>query len=142
MTVGFSLAFVSHPDMPRAAFFTCQQHAPEHFWKREYQTHANGAETIIEVALVAREPELYADFLESLAGATASFVGTDSVAVPTGRGRVMCVSPKSFEARYGSVPPALDHGPRVRGVCDRCAGAWRRRCPWNSRAFHESRRME
>ena len=27
----------------RAVFFTCQQTAPEHFWKPAYQTHENGA---------------------------------------------------------------------------------------------------
>ena len=36
VTVSFSLTFVTHPDMPQAAFFTCQQHAPEHFWKADY----------------------------------------------------------------------------------------------------------
>ena len=29
VTVGFSLAFATHADMPRAAFFYCQQHAPQ-----------------------------------------------------------------------------------------------------------------
>ena len=43
VTVGFSLAFATHADMPRAAFFYCQQHAPEYFWKSEYQRHANTA---------------------------------------------------------------------------------------------------
>src|SRR6185295_4118129 len=41
--VAFSLAFVTDPRMPDSALFTCQQHAPKFFWKREYQVHANGA---------------------------------------------------------------------------------------------------
>ena len=38
--VAFSLAFVTDSRMPEAAFFTCQQHAPKYFWKREFQWHA------------------------------------------------------------------------------------------------------
>ncbi len=46
--VGFSLAFVTHPEMPDAAFFTCQQrHPPELFWRPAYQRHANGAERLV-----------------------------------------------------------------------------------------------
>ncbi len=41
--VQFSLAFATEPTMPGIAFFTCQQHhAPELFWKPEYQRHPNG----------------------------------------------------------------------------------------------------
>ncbi|MGI9463294.1 MAG: VOC family protein, partial [Aestuariivirgaceae bacterium] len=53
VTVGFSLAFATDPLVPHNAFFTCRQHAPEHFWKPEYQQHANGAHTITEVCLVS-----------------------------------------------------------------------------------------
>ena len=44
--VAFSLAFAPPPEMPDAAFFTCQQHAPEYFWKPDYQKHPNGAKTL------------------------------------------------------------------------------------------------
>ena len=37
VTVSFSLAFVTHDEMPGTAFFTCHQHAPEYFWKPEYR---------------------------------------------------------------------------------------------------------
>src|SRR5688572_20832003 len=39
--IGFSLAFVSSPDMPMCGFFCCQQHAPQYFWQESYQRHAN-----------------------------------------------------------------------------------------------------
>jgi hypothetical protein len=55
--VGFSLAFVTHPDMPEATFFCCQQkHPPELFWKPEYQRHANTARRLVEVVMVAADP--------------------------------------------------------------------------------------
>ena len=66
VTVGFSLAFATHADMPKAAFFYCQQHAPQYFWKSEYQRHANTAVAIGEVAMVATNPLHYAGFLEAL----------------------------------------------------------------------------
>jgi hypothetical protein len=55
--VGFSLAFVTHPDMPEATFFCCQQrHPPELFWKPAFQRHANGARRLVEVVMVAADP--------------------------------------------------------------------------------------
>ena len=48
VTVGFSLAFATDPRLPNAAFFTCQQHSPEHFWNPRYQRHPNRALTVLE----------------------------------------------------------------------------------------------
>ncbi len=64
--VGFSLAFAAQPDWPEAAFFTCQQHAPQHFWKAEYQAHANTALRVTEVVMAAPEPAAIADRLARL----------------------------------------------------------------------------
>jgi len=64
--VGFSLAFVTEPRMPDAAFFVCQQHAPQHFWKPEYQRHPNGARAVREVAMLASDPAGLADFFGKL----------------------------------------------------------------------------
>jgi hypothetical protein len=66
VTVAFSLAFVTHPMMPDVAFFTCQQHAPQYFWKPEYQRHANGATAIVEVVMAAEDPAGFADFFGRL----------------------------------------------------------------------------
>ena len=54
--VAFTLAFAVHRDLPDAVFFACQQHAPEIFWRREYQRHDNGALGIEEAAMVAADP--------------------------------------------------------------------------------------
>ncbi|HYC14339.1 MAG TPA: VOC family protein [Stellaceae bacterium] len=66
VTVGFSLAFVTEPRMPDAAFFACQQHAPQHFWKPEYQRHPNGARAVLEVTMLASDPAGYADYFGKL----------------------------------------------------------------------------
>ena len=65
-TVAFSLAFATEPRMPDAAFFTCQQHAPEFFWKPEYQRHANGAGAVVEVVMLANDPASFAEFFGKL----------------------------------------------------------------------------
>ena len=65
-TVSFSLAFVTHAAMPEAAFFACQQHAPQYFWKPAYQRHANGARAVVEVVMAADDPAGFADFFGRL----------------------------------------------------------------------------
>ena len=65
--VEFSLAFATDPAMPGIAFFTCQQrHAPELFWKPDYQRHPNGAARVVEVVMSAPEPARHREFLEHL----------------------------------------------------------------------------
>jgi Glyoxalase-like domain len=87
VTVGFSLAFATHPQMPKAGFFTCEQRAPQHFWKPEYQRHANTAATVLEVCLVANDPSHFQDFISGFTGVAPS----ESKAVSSVRPRAaMC----------------------------------------------------
>jgi hypothetical protein len=115
VTVGFSLAFVTHPDMPRAAFFACQQHAPEHFWKPEYQRHANTALSIGEVAMVAEEPERYAQFLRQLSGEEQAPSELAGVRIATPRGSLSVYTPARFEEAFAYSAPELDEGPVFAG---------------------------
>lgn len=110
VTVGFSLAFATDPAMPDIAFFTCQQHAPEHFWKADYQRHANRALTILDVSLVAERPADHATFLSAFAGfpATAS---DDGITVRTARGNISCIMPRAFEKHYFRAAPDVRGGP-------------------------------
>jgi catechol 2,3-dioxygenase-like lactoylglutathione lyase family enzyme len=58
--LAFSLAFTSDARVhDQAAFFTCQHHHPENFWRPEYQRHANGALRVDSAVFVTRDP---ADF--------------------------------------------------------------------------------
>jgi hypothetical protein len=105
VTVAFSLAFAIAPAQPEAVFFTCQQHAPEYFWKPEYQSHANGARMISEVIMVAKLPDSLAEFLGQLQNPDAVRKDGDSLCVTTARGQITVVTPTEFERRF-SVPPA------------------------------------
>ena len=112
-TVGFSLAFVTHPAMAEAAFFTCQQHAPEHFWKPEYQNHANGATQIRRVVMVANAPAAYADFFGKLQSPEAVSADADRLSVATNRGGVTVMTPDAFAADYPDAAcPEVSGGPR------------------------------
>jgi len=80
-TVGFSLAFVTEPRMPDAAFFVCQQHAPQHFWKSEYQHHPNGARAVVEVTMLASDPAGYVEFFRRLVEPAAVAPSTGALTV-------------------------------------------------------------
>ena len=99
-TVAFSLAFVTDPRMPQAAFFTCQQHAPEHFWKPEYQHHANGAARIREVLMRAADPAQLADFFVGLVEPGALRRDAGSLVVSLGRGRLTILDPARLAERF------------------------------------------
>jgi catechol 2,3-dioxygenase-like lactoylglutathione lyase family enzyme len=62
-TVSFSLAFAWSPDMARVGFFSCQNRAQQFFWKPQYQTHANGAQSIAAIYLASPMPERDARFI-------------------------------------------------------------------------------
>lgn len=116
VTVGFSLAFVSHPQMQRAGFFTCQQHAPEHFWKPEYQRHDNGAQKVGEVLLLADEPTRYEGFMSAFTGSREVVRGDGELQVTTARGAVTMLSPAAWQRHFpASYEPDLGQGPRLAG---------------------------
>lgn len=115
VTVGFSLAFVTHADMPRLVFFYCQQHAPQYFWKSEYQRHANTAVAIGEVAMVAEQPLHYAAFLEALSQGETVVSADNMVRIRTQRGELVMYSPAAFETAYGFAAPSLVAGPVLAG---------------------------
>jgi catechol 2,3-dioxygenase-like lactoylglutathione lyase family enzyme len=113
--VAFSLAFAVDRRLPQAVFFSCQQHAPEFFWKPGYQRHANGALGIEEVALVAPEPLALSGLFEALTGSPAE-AADHGILSRTPRGILRALTPAGFSRRYaGAEPPALDSGPRFAG---------------------------
>ena len=105
VTVAFSLAFATSPDLPEAVFFTCQQHAPEYFWKPEYQTHANGARMVAEVVMAAPSPGDLAGFLGQLQTPDAVRRDGEALSVATARGTLSVLTPDGFKRRFGTPPP-------------------------------------
>jgi hypothetical protein len=107
VTVGFSLAFATLPGAPSAGFFCCQQHAPQHFWKPDYQRHANTARTVTEVWLVAEQPTDCAPFLRGWSGIEPE-IREQHLVVQTARGKIVVETPEAYQARLDLTPPVLD----------------------------------
>ncbi len=109
-TVAFSLAFVSDPRLPEVTFFTCQQRAPEYFWRPEYQRHANGAAAIEEIILVAGDPPGLAELFGRIQGDEAVRVRDTQLEVETARGRLTVLDPEAAAERCPGLPlpEALD----------------------------------
>jgi hypothetical protein len=105
VTVAFSLAFVTDPAMPETTFFTCQQHAPEHFWKPAYQVHANGADHAAEAIMVSPDPETHADFFCGTHGESAVSVKGDGISVATDLGTISMITPDAFSAMFDRDTP-------------------------------------
>ena len=98
--VGFSLAFVTDARTPEAAYFVCQQLAPEHFWRAEFQAHPNGARQISEVVMVAEEPASIADLWRRLLGPAAVTEQGDCSSAQSTRGRIAILTPHAFAERW------------------------------------------
>ena len=101
--VSFSLAFASDPTMPETAFFTCRQHAPDLFWKPDYQRHANGATLVSEVVMLADPPSGLADYLGRMQEADAVSRDGDGIIVATPRGTISVVTPDGARERFAGV---------------------------------------
>lgn len=99
-TVAFTLAFVVDPHMPEIAFFSCQQHNPEFFWKPEYQSHQNGASAVAGVTLIAEQPGRHRAFFSALVDGAAIDEEADALRVETARGDIRVLSPQRFAAHY------------------------------------------
>ena len=90
--VGFSLAFVTHPEMPDAAIFTCQhRHAPQTFWKRDYQTHRNGARNFGGIVVCCSRPAMVQAHFKNLGAA----LGAAEHELP-----VWVIDPDTLRLRY------------------------------------------
>lgn len=101
VTVAFSLAFTTHPDMPDLVFFTCRQHAPEHFWKPAYQQHVNAVRELVEVLIEAPDPARLAPFFSGLTGSPCR-PSADGIRCEAGSHRIVVRRPHPV----AGMPPA------------------------------------
>jgi catechol 2,3-dioxygenase-like lactoylglutathione lyase family enzyme len=111
--VGFSLAFADDKLAPDIHFATCFQHYPENFWNPAFQKHANGAETVTGVVLVAEQPSRHRDFLLAFSGAQNSRDTGDGFTIELPRGAIEMTTPAAFERRFGLPAPDVSRGARL-----------------------------
>ncbi len=103
-TVAFTLSFVTNPLMPEIAFFSCQQHNPEAFWKPQYQAHENGARGIVSVTLVADDPAQHAGFFAGLVDGARIDEQADALSVHTAHGVIQVQTPQLFATAFPGAP--------------------------------------
>ncbi len=113
VTVGFSLGFVTDPALPGIAFFVCQQHAPEYFWKPPFQQHANGAKGISTVYIAAAAPREHEEFFAKLTGGETGPV-PGGIQVSCGEQALLVLTPENLTER-GLMPPQTP-APRFCGL--------------------------
>ncbi len=89
--------------MPEAAFFTCQQHAPEFFWKPEYQRHANGARAVVEVVMLGNDPGGFAEFFGKLVEPAAITRSEGTLRVALGQGALSMLDATRLAQRFPGI---------------------------------------
>jgi Glyoxalase-like domain len=108
--LAFSLAFAADPASPEVRFAVCQHHFPENFWDPAFQTHANGAQGVPGVALVAENPTGHHVFLKALTGVSDLHSSSTGVKARTENGDIEIMEPVSFRDRFGVAPAVAGEG--------------------------------
>jgi hypothetical protein len=103
--VAFTLAFAAEKAMPEISFFTCQHHFPQNFWASAAQQHANTAQGVARVTIVAENPSDHHIFLGEFIGERAMRSTSFGVEIAAGQQLVEIVSPEGFAFRYGVNAP-------------------------------------
>jgi hypothetical protein len=91
--LAFSLAFAAEPNSPDLRFAVCQHHFPENFWNPAFQVHANGAQRVPGVVMIANDPARYQDFLKAYIGAGEVTSGPAGVTARTENGEIEILEP-------------------------------------------------
>src|ERR1700688_2391072 len=111
--VAFALAFASDPHMPQAGFFTCLHRHPENLWNPAFQKHANGAESVAGIVLIADEPARHRDFLFAFAGLQSTHGDGNGYTIYRPRGTMDVMPPAASPRRFGVPAPDTSHGARL-----------------------------
>jgi catechol 2,3-dioxygenase-like lactoylglutathione lyase family enzyme len=99
--LAFSLAFARDPASPNVRFAVCQHRFPENFWDPAFQTHANGARTVRDVAMVADNPTDHHIFLKAFTGVSDLPSSSIGIKACTENGDVEIMEPVAFRDQSG-----------------------------------------
>jgi hypothetical protein len=102
-TMSLTIVTVADPKLKDAQHFLYQQHTPERFWHAAYQDHANGAQEISEVVLVADEPAELAPYYSVLVAPNAVHSVGSHLHVDTPKGRIVVLPSGALAERFDGV---------------------------------------
>jgi catechol 2,3-dioxygenase-like lactoylglutathione lyase family enzyme len=115
VTVAFSLVFATHPLLPGMAFFVCENRFPQYFWKPEFQTHANGAQSIAAVYIQAEAPDALVPFLTALTAGQAERIDGGQ-RISCGAQELIVITPQRMRETVPAGAAAAGDGPAFAGV--------------------------
>jgi Glyoxalase-like domain len=93
--LAFSLVFTRDPTSPDLGLALCQHHFPENFWNPAFQLHANGAQSVAGVVMVANDAARYLGFLKAYTGAGEAVLGQAGATVRTENGDIEILEPSA-----------------------------------------------
>jgi Glyoxalase-like domain len=99
--LAFSLAFAAEPNSPDLRFAVCQHHFPENFWNPAFQVHANGAQRVPGVVMIANDSARHQDFLKAYVGAGEVTSGPVGVTARTENGEIEILEPPAARDLLG-----------------------------------------
>jgi glyoxalase-like protein len=120
ITVGFSLAFVSHPAAPWLGLFACRHYSPQYFEQPRYVRHANGATAVEDVWIVGETAPDLAGFLHTVTGAKPVKNDSSATTLQTRTGAIVLARPQAFERAFGLAAPHPDDGPHLAALTVAC----------------------
>jgi hypothetical protein len=110
-----TLKILNDPKLPRLSNFLCQQHRPELIYVPQWLSHANGANGICQVTILAAPKDQAAvrARLGGLYGTDALFDSPGGFGAQTGNGNFVVADRHTIEKMYGDLPASLraDDGP-------------------------------
>lgn len=107
--LAFSLAFAAEPNSPDLRFAACQHHYPENFWNPAFQAHANGAQRVPGIVMIANDPSSHRDFVKAYTAAEVTS-GASGVIAHTENGDIEIVTPSAGRDLYGILAGADGNG--------------------------------
>jgi hypothetical protein len=119
ITIGFSLAYTSTSEAPWFGHFACQHLRPEYYEQPQYLEHANTAQAIADVWIVADRAAQIAHHVAAFVGGRGT-PGSGTVTFDTPSGRIVLCNPDSFAAAFGVPPPHFEDGPHLAGLTIAC----------------------
>ena len=120
ITVGFSLAFVSHPAAPWLGLFACQHYSPQYFEQPRYLQHANGATAVQDVWIVGEAAPDLAGFMQTVTGAKVVTEDLSGATLQTRTGAIVLARAAAFESAFGLAAPHPDDGPHLAALTLAC----------------------
>jgi hypothetical protein len=99
--LAFSLAFAAEPNSPDLRLAVCQHHFPENFWNPAFQVHANGAQRVPGVVMIANDPARHQDSLKAYIGAGEVTSGPAGVTARTENGEIEILEPSAARDLLG-----------------------------------------